>query len=507
MTVDRSKTNDKYNKFSHLRNDPDFKSFLDELIDDRMGSKKRAKTDDHDHDNRGQDGHKQNRKGISSGENCVELRDSTPNHQRTFKSPSDTTIYSPGLRKANNDKIALIEKISNFVENICLDGSRSRSNRQSSPAAATGSGDTRRVEQADRHRNVVTPTAAGSTGSPLKNKSGGHFSSPLGDRDDCHPDAVTDQLLVQAEKFKAQVEAPKGRNNLSNFPNYNNYTEMLMPYDYEKLRTKFVRPEGLAPIDSEILFLRNFDQDDEFFHVTSQIEPALRSKIEQGEYIDLERLLPKDRNSGAKGATEDLNRQLYQLITQGTNTFVDPPVQRSGKITNIRKWDQAFRVFAAIYTNANPERASEIWQYIYVIHTAASANPWDNVYFYDINFCELMATKPWRSWGKTYTQGWNMAFNNSQLGSHQNGGVSYNSRGGGAEASTSRDWKQDCCWRFNKKKCKRSGSDCNYDHRCTYCAGWNHGFHNCRKRRSKFRKSSSPPRRSSSPKHDKGDKK
>ena len=264
-----------------------------------------------------------------------------------------------------------------------------------------------------------------------------------------------------------------------------------MPYDYEKLRSRFVRPEGLAPIDSEILFLRNFDQDDEFFHVTSQIEPNLRTKIEKGEFIELERLLPKDRSAGPRGS-DDLNRQLYQLITQETNNYLEPPVPKTGKINSIKKWDQAFQVFAAIYTQANPERASEIWQYIYVIHTAAAANPWDNVYFYDINFRELMATKPWRSWGKTYTQGWNMAFNNSNIGMHTgpsgSNQASFNHKGVGNNSS--RDWKDECCWRFNRNKCKRSNADCNYDHRCTYCAGWNHGFFNCRKRQSKNKRPS-----------------
>ena len=52
-----------------------------------------------------------------------------------------------------------------------------------------------------------------------------------------------------------------------------------MPYDYDKLRSKIVKPEGLGPIDNEIMFLHNFDQDDEFFHVTSQIDPSLRTKI------------------------------------------------------------------------------------------------------------------------------------------------------------------------------------------------------------------------------------
>ena len=293
-----------------------------------------------------------------------------------------------------------------------------------------------------------------------------------------HPDRVADQLIVQAEKFKVKIEVPKGRSN---------YSDMLMPYDYDKHRNKFVKPDGLAPIDSEILFLRNFDQDDEFFHVTSQIDPSLHIKIERGEFIDLERLLPREKAGGGKSGSEELNRQLYQLITQGRNNYLEPPVPKSGRVNSIRKWDQAFRVFAAIYTHANPERASEIWQYIYVIHTVAASNPLDNVYFYDINFRELMASKPWRSWGKTYTQGWNMAFNNNNLTYASNNGNTQNSGSNRANGGY-KTWKDECCWRFNKNQCKKSGNDCNYDHRCTYCAGWNHGFFNCRKRQNRSNK-------------------
>ena len=264
-----------------------------------------------------------------------------------------------------------------------------------------------------------------------------------------------------------------------------------MPYDYEQLRSRFVKPEGLASIDNEILFLCNFDQDDEFFHITSQIDPGLRLKIERGEFIELERLLPRDRSG--RNSSDDLNRQLFQLITQGTNSYIDPPAPKTGKINSVRKWDQAFRIYAAIYTHANPERASEIWQYVYIIHTAATSNPWENVYFYDINFRELMASKPWRSWGKTYTQGWNMAFNNSSI-ANLNSGSNYNTsynQSNQRQFNQKKDWKHDCCWRFNKNKCKKAGSDCNYDHRHTYCAGWNHGYFNCRKRQDKNRRSSS----------------
>ena len=57
------------------------------------------------------------------------------------------------------------------------------------------------------------------------------------------------------------------------------------------------------------------------------------------------------------------------------------------------------------------------------------------------------------------------------------------------------------------KTCKRTTSECNYDHRCTYCAGWNHGFHNCRKRLGKQNKyPGGHTSKSTSPKGD-GDKK
>ena len=396
---------------------------------------------------------------------------------KLFKSPSDMTLYSPGLRRANSNEINIIDKISNFVENIRLDTNKSNRDFQSAqhdkPGSSSGC-DTRRVESISTPRTTRRPSGgySGSPGAAIGNDHD-HNHTPLASgMDPERMERATDHLLTQAEKFKARIEAPKG----------NNYTNMLMPYDYDRLRSKFVRPEGLAPIDSEILFLHNFDQDDEFFHVTSQIDPSLRIKIERSEFVELERLLPKDRGSSSyRSGNEEINKQLFQLITQGTNNYVDPPMVRAGKINSIHKWDQAFRVFTAIYTHANPERASEIWQYVYVIHTAAAANPWDNVYFYDINFCELMASKPWRSWAKTYTQGWNMAFNNSSV--NFNTGTSTSNTN--SANVRKKDWKDDCCWRYNKNRCKRSASECNYDHHCTYRAGWNHGFHNCRKRHNK----------------------
>ena len=37
--------------------------------------------------------------------------------------------------------------------------------------------------------------------------------------------------------------------------------------------------------------------DDDFFHLTCHIEPSLIHKIEKGEFVELEKLLPKDKIS------------------------------------------------------------------------------------------------------------------------------------------------------------------------------------------------------------------
>ena len=194
-------------------------------------------------------------------------------HVPLVKSPSDTTIYTPALRKLNNDDISLIEKISNFVESIRLDTTKRRDSaagKGTTPSNNGERGDVRRVERVSngkpRSRSPQHHCSAMTTPPQQSGKNVRQDSNES-------PNKVTEQLLLQAETFKARIEAPKG--------NYGNYNELLMPYDYDKLKSKFVTQEGLAPLDSEIMFLSNFDQDDEFFHVTSQIEPSLRLKIEK----------------------------------------------------------------------------------------------------------------------------------------------------------------------------------------------------------------------------------
>ena len=356
------------NKFRHLKDDPDFNDFLNVVLDKKLSDK-------------------MSEKGKSFKQNTVKgteiINTNVNRNSQPVKSPSDTTLYTPGLSRGLNHDNNAIEKISNFVESIRIDGSAKQNKGHGKPytpdradRAAASTSQKGQSRPGNGEVNMITPASSSS-------RRVIHDAT----QEENSAEKTADQLLLQAEKFKARVEAPKGIVN-----------SMLMPYDYDKLKTKFVTDKGLGPIDNEILFLRNFDQYDEFFHVTSQIEPSLKAKIERGEFVDLDRLLPKDRfSSNLRNGSDELNKQLFQLITQGTQTYMGVPDNRNNKVNTLKKWDQAFRVFAAIYSQANPDRAGEIWQYIYVIHTAAASNPWENVSFYDITFRELMASKPWRS--------------------------------------------------------------------------------------------------------------
>ena len=252
-------------------------------------------------------------------------------------------------------------------------------------------------------------------------------------------DSEAARIILEAEKFCANVNAPKG----------NDLNTLDFGIDQQK----------------EMDNLRLNDNDDNFFHVTCHVEPSLRAKIERGEFIDLERLLTKDTNFKV------YDEKRIELVSRGGNTFFTLVSDHEAKINGIRKWEQAFRIYAAIYMRANPHQASKVWEYVYVINTAASSFHWDNVAFYDSTFRQLMSQKPWRSWAKTYVQGWNLAMRDPIVRTQ-----------GNTNMKGKRDWRDDCCWRFNKNRC-REGSNCHFDHRCTYCGRWGHGYFNCRKRK------------------------
>ena len=205
----------------------------------------------------------------------------------------------------------------------------------------------------------------------------------------------SERAIVEAKKFKASIEAPSGMNdNHDNLVSVNNNQ-----VDEQILHNMMAQQQNMH--SEHLPDIGNGLSDDDFFHLTCFIDPSLIHKIEKGEFVDLEKLLPKDKIGAGR---EDR----FEWVQREGGTFL-VPAHKENRISGIRRWEQAFRVYATIYCGANPHRGKEIWQYISVINTAAAAYTWDNVYSYDITFRHLMAFNPNRSWAVTYNQMWNLS--------------------------------------------------------------------------------------------------
>ena len=246
-----------------------------------------------------------------------------------------------------------------------------------------------------------------------------------------------EQAVIDAERFKANATAlPRGELNSTE------------KYDYNK--------------------------DGEFLHVICHVEPTMIEKIKAGQYVELEKLLSKILSSQRK--SQESKVEIINSEGQSFSLATTAP-DREAKITNVKKWERAFRVYAMVYTEANPHRAPELMQYIDNIHSAANTFLWENVAVYDYMFRKLMEKYPNRSWGVTNTHMWTM-----YLKDHIPAGkvVAY-----GASGGNKRDWRDMACWRYNKNKCNRSAQECRFEHRCSVCGSFSHIMLGCPKKGGK----------------------
>ena len=386
------------------------------------------------------------------------------------KSPSDTTIYVPALQKArvkNSNLTALpfdnvpmvnrqqkmqcntnypantemIAKISNFVDQICLD-----------------------QQQEEQHEMQIAQSS-------LQIRSSVNVPGYEEVQHRMEP------ALVEAEKFKATVEKPPGMNFNFQKDSHDNII------GDEQLTQQ---PEQLLMPTSQQLLVNQVNQrqcignglsDDNFFHMTCHVDVNLKKKIENGEYVDLDNLLPKDNLFSTRAMTNETKLEWVQ--SEGGTYLVS--AKSTSRINCFRCWEQAFRIYATLYCTKHPNRAREILQYVSVINTASMSFSWENVYNYDMMFKQLMEFYPKRSWAVTYNQMWNLPMTNPI--SHSGPGQYQRrfSAGNGGNTMTVGKKKLDYCWSFNKGvKCK-FGKKCKFIERCSYCDAASHGVINCDK--------------------------
>ena len=142
--------------------------------------------------------------------------------------------------------------------------------------------------------------------------------------------ARTDRAVIEAEKFRATTADPGINFNMSEI------RKLQEPENYVKLGKVQQEPDtGIPNIGVGV-------SDDDFFHLTCHIDPTLIHKIEKGGFVELEKLLPKDKI----GWNSEESR--FEWVQRDGGMYL-VPAQRDNKISSFRQWEQAFRAYATIY--------------------------------------------------------------------------------------------------------------------------------------------------------------
>ena len=158
-------------------------------------------------------------------------------------------------------------------------------------------------------------------------------------------------MLQEAEASKARVYGVKGR------------TEDEIDFHLNQIR--FLQKEDNS--DGELVSPGCAAMDDNYMLLPSHVDAQLKQKIWDHEYINLARLLRKDK----VGSDEE---QKMVMVNKGGMSFWVPFSDKGSNTNGVTHWNQAFRVFLDIYTSKYPERTSQLIQYEHVIQTAAASN-------------------------------------------------------------------------------------------------------------------------------------
>ena len=298
-------------QFEHLRGNLAFESYIKKMVASELKSvanTPKEKTPERQHQ--------------GSGHRGKEL----------IKSPSDTTLYTPALRQVNSP---LRQGNGTVV-------------RQLNPVPVIKEVEVPQSAHAQQDDDLANTIIKFIQGVRVQHEERRLSKETRIEREAEEARWKSEEAIVHAERFKAVVNQPPGE--LAIHSQVNQNLDVVGPVGGVG-QERLSGPTG------------DGDVDDQFFHVTCHIDETLRQKIEKGEFVELDRLLHKVSNK--------VNEQRLDLIYKDRHSYFVPSAP-DNKVNGIKKWEQAFRIYAAIYSQANPLRAAEIWQYVYIINTAAS---------------------------------------------------------------------------------------------------------------------------------------
>ena len=348
------------------------------------------------------------------GKNSTRNPNVSPNITPTRKSTSETTVYSPALRQRV------------LSGPTYADVHVPKPNTPPNPVTE---------EQITKILGQVRLGVASTSGATKQQDQTAQDDDRANDPREIARKQV-EEAILDAEKNRATISAPQGKGT----------------------RVPSASVNDVAFIDGQAS------------HFTCHLDDAMILKIQNGEFVELEKLLPKPKFY--KGEDKRMD-----VIANNGQPYLVPVSERENynRITNVRRWDDAFRVYTAVFSQANPSRGHELIEYLHQIHQAASSFVWDNVMYYDYCFRQNQGKFPQRNWSICNTHLWSMSMRDHLPPKpHQVSGQA----GHGSRGPNPRDIY---CWKYNRNKCTR-GPDCKYEHKCSYCGSPQHIFYTCPKR-------------------------
>ena len=250
----------------------------------------------------------------ATGRNCFMGKSNANNHVQMIKSPSDTTIYAPALKRNGigivNRDIGMAEKGGmirvgdmKFSGHVLKQGLDQHESVIMQVALSEGNGN--QIDKTVEHFvEAVQIEHENRENCELVMDRERRHASQQGDSGFQQAKDHADRALIEAEKFEATVAQPNGMYNLGD----NN----------QVIRQVIEHPGNMDNIDGLQSVIPNIGSgvsDDDFFHLTCHIEPSLIHKIENGEFVELEKLLPKDKfHRNEENRLEWMQRQGRTLL-------------------------------------------------------------------------------------------------------------------------------------------------------------------------------------------------
>lgn len=362
---------------------------------------------------------------------------------------SDTTVYTRGIKSVSASQ--------NMTDTLDLAGvigprTTSDSDNLNSDKNLNSSGDSNELSFAGRERAVPSPPTQINDDTELATA----MNRPEWTKAIDKAQEEADRIIREAERSKARMVKPSG--------------ELPLRISSEKR----------APINVIDSIPRHKDTDncDELVrHVSAHIDDNLRHLIRRGGFVEISRLVPKEKGTSEGG-------KKLKLTNDDGETYYIPPAgdTNPNAINSFRKWERYFRVYAEIYSTANPSKAGEILQYMDSIENAANLYAWENVEKYDRLFRQHMEKFPHRKWSDRYKSAYEeemkeplslkLVLNSVRKQTNSNGNRKINN----------------ACWRFNKHGKCDLGAACSMEHKCAHCGKFGHAKKDCFKLNPKHEK-------------------